>query len=793
LEFSAAGVFFFFFFFCYPRGQAVLMQETISDALAQHLIFDETTTRCWCVGDEVKARWKDAEVYPDIWFHATIMATNAGGTFRIKYDDESVWNAAPSSSIIDPADAVHGVRNPSLSSLIQQINDENPVPRIGMLRIQEYLRNPGALEVQAYLQIKSLDLGSLAVCKRISGIRGLGTEEAKEVAVFLSKCEALSSFTFRGNLGGSGPITMDTSMTEVDCSGEYLGASGATMLAAFLPKCTVMTSLNVRESNMGADGAKHIAAAIKDMQVLPTFTFGNRWSPCCHQGYEATMTTTMTELDLSGHGRTELDYVHRSSLLVTSGDILMLSAFLPKCTALSVLNVASNSLGWNVLPEGWNCSDNELLVLEYTHTDGRKQDQHPGQPDGLIALADAIKDMAAITSVNLLSNSIPIDQAHVLVGILKAHPTLKSLCGNKGDETELDMSGRIRSGRIWSYGAEAVMLAAEISNNAAMSTVLVNAFRLPIQDIKSNAELDFSGKELNIDDASIIAALIPSNVALFKFAFGAGQQAITMTTDMTKADFREKDLGECESILLAAFLPMCTGLTKIDLPGPAKDPNSEAAAYADSSNGGEQVYPHGQLRILCTHILKQNRANHRQLAYSGDGYDQGAAIPASGFGACLPGAQMFNSLFRTQPHSTTASAAAPPGRVLLEGFLRKHGSVVSAIKHWRYFKLRPGVLSYWDVPRSNQGNPARIAHLTAASAAGALELSSLRAVSTREPKHPNKVELALLGKRGQDKIVSYTAVDDADAQRWRDALDGQIKQNVALGDKGKLLFQQTMS
>jgi hypothetical protein len=624
-----------------------------------------------------------------------------------------------------------------------------------------------------------LDLGSLAVCRRISGIRGLGTEEAKEVAVFLSKCEALSSFTFRGNLGGSMPITMDTSMTEVDCSGKYLGASGATMLAAVLPKCTVMTSLNVWESNMGADGAKYIAAAIKDMRVLSTFTFGN----ITHR-YEATMTTAMTELDLSG------------KMLGTSGAIMLLSAFLPKCTALSVLNLASNSLGGKVLPEGWNCStsslDNELLIPEYTHTDGRKQDQHPGRPDGLIALADAIKDMAAISSVNLLSNSIHIDQAHILVGILKAHPTLKSLCGNKGDETELDMRGRIWSGH---ERMDATMLVAEISNNAAMSTVLVNTFPLPIQDIKSKAELDFSGKELNIDDAIIIAALIPSNVALFKFTFGAGQQARTplksaMNTDMTKADFRDKDLGECESILLAAFLPMCTSLTKIDLPGPAKDPHSEAAAYATYPH---DVYPHGQLRILCTHILKQNRANHRQLAYNGDGYDQVAAIPASGFGACLPGAQMFNSLFRTQAHSTTASAAAPPERVLLEGFLRKHGSVVSAIKHWRYFKLQPGVLSYWDVPRSNQGNPARIAHLTAAPAAGALELSRLRAVPTPEAKHPNKVELALLGKRGQNKIVSYTAVDGADAQRWRNALGGQIKQNVALGDRGKLLFQQTMS
>jgi hypothetical protein len=46
-----------------------------------------------------------------------------------------------------------------------------------------------------------------------------------------------------------------------------------------------------------------------------------------------------------------------------------------------------------------------------------------------------------------------------------------------------------------------------------MSTVIVNTFPLSIQDIKSKAELDFSGKLLEVEDAIIIAALIPSNVS----------------------------------------------------------------------------------------------------------------------------------------------------------------------------------------------------------------------------------------------------------------------------------------
>jgi hypothetical protein len=68
----------------------------------------------------------------------------------------------------------------------------------------------------------------------------------------------------------------------------------------------------------------------------------------------------------------------------------------------------------------------------------------------------------AISSVNLLKNHIGVDQAEDFVSILQEHPTLKSLCGNKGDETELDMIGKM-------YGVgDAIMLSAEIVNDVAM-------------------------------------------------------------------------------------------------------------------------------------------------------------------------------------------------------------------------------------------------------------------------------------------------------------------------------------
>jgi hypothetical protein len=91
---------------------------------------------------------------------------------------------------------------------------------------------------------------------------------------------------------------------------------------------------------------------------------------------------------------------------------------------------------------------------------------------GVIALANAIKDMRAILSVNLLANGIGVEQARALVIILKEHPTLKSLCGNNGDETELDMSGKMNGTE------DAIMLAAEIIDNGALSSLVMKDNKL---------------------------------------------------------------------------------------------------------------------------------------------------------------------------------------------------------------------------------------------------------------------------------------------------------------------------
>ena len=90
--------------------------------------------------------------------------------------------------------------------------------------------------------------------------------------------------------------------------------------------------------------------------------------------------------------------------------------------------------------------------------------------------------MRNISSVSLIQNKIGIDQAHALASILKEHPTLKSLCGNTGDEIELDMSGK-------HIGAEgAIMLRPEIAGNGALTSLDISDNNL------TNYGSDMSGK-----------------------------------------------------------------------------------------------------------------------------------------------------------------------------------------------------------------------------------------------------------------------------------------------------------
>jgi Ran GTPase-activating protein (RanGAP) involved in mRNA processing and transport len=241
--------------------------------------------------------------------------------------------------------------------------------------------------------------------------------------------------------------------------------------------------------------------------------------------------------------------------------------------SLTQFDISSNSIcakGGKVLAEALK-GNQAITELNITDNKLGLDRRSYGDMSGVLAVANAISDMEAILSVNFLQNNIDIGQAGALASMLKGHPTLKSLCGNKGGETELDMSSKkldasdaimlateivgngaltklnISTNRIGEHyarngntdGAQALsaaikgktslkelnlssngfkgggakLLADGILGNGTLTTVIMHTFPLPIEDIKTNAELDLSGNGLVCLDAIVLAALLPLNVS----------------------------------------------------------------------------------------------------------------------------------------------------------------------------------------------------------------------------------------------------------------------------------------
>ena len=69
--------------------------------------------------------------------------------------------------------------------------------------------------------------------------------------------------------------------------------------------------------------------------------------------------------------------------------------------------MSNNNLGQLVAPEGWSNEYSDFSG-EWSHTDGRKQQGWPAgsKPQGAIALADAIKNNGALTSLNVSNNAL---------------------------------------------------------------------------------------------------------------------------------------------------------------------------------------------------------------------------------------------------------------------------------------------------------------------------------------------------------------------------------------------------
>jgi hypothetical protein len=114
-----------------------------------------------------------------------------------------------------------------------------------------------------------------------------------------------------------------------------------------------------------------------------------------------------------------------------------------------------------VLPEGWTATGYEYDNTQlFRHTDGREQKGNPGKPEGIIAIANAIPDMGALTSLNMSKNRIKGAEAGKALGDALAGNTLLKELDLSGEEHYPNMD--IGFVRVFTPG---------LSDNRAMSSL----------------------------------------------------------------------------------------------------------------------------------------------------------------------------------------------------------------------------------------------------------------------------------------------------------------------------------
>jgi hypothetical protein len=205
----------------------------------------------------------------------------------------------------------------------------------------------------------------------------------------------------------------------------------------------------------------------------------------------------MTELNISGNSATWDGKEHGEM----SG-IIALADAIPDMRALSKLIFG----GDGKVHDGNNWVSPEPATLELGMAEANFNNKNLGGGGAIIISAWMThKDNGALTKIGISNNDIRAEGGKALAEALRGNQVI----------TELNIaSNNLGSDANWQVEVSGIAnLADVIPGMGAISTLIVNTFALPIQDIKSKAELDFSGKELFDDDAIIIAALMLSNVS----------------------------------------------------------------------------------------------------------------------------------------------------------------------------------------------------------------------------------------------------------------------------------------
>jgi hypothetical protein len=249
----------------------------------------------------------------------------------------------------------------------------------------------------------------------LSDNRGSGATDgpgfAQELAVGFRDNEALSVTNVMGNKIGKEQLAklqeimrskpnlvslcgVADDATEADLSGLGMDADDAAILASELPDKGALSMLSLKNNRLATkEAGMALATALAANSVLK-------------------------ELDLSSNAWTNpLNGVQLGGV----GFAQQLANGIKDNGAISSLNLANNDIGQLVPPEGWRAEYDDGAA-PWIHTDGQRvEDGMPegSMPVGVIALANVIPDMRAMTSLNLASNYLGSRGAKIVAEAIK--------------------------------------------------------------------------------------------------------------------------------------------------------------------------------------------------------------------------------------------------------------------------------------------------------------------------------------------------------------------------------------
>eukprot|EP00935_MAST-01C_sp_MAST-1C-sp1_P000282 g282.t1 len=385
-------------------------------------------------------------------------------------------------------------------------------------------------------------------------------EGAKHIAGAISECKALETITF----GDEHAVTMKADMTEADFSGNALGASGAIILATFLPKCH-NNSIGTLCNSKWIDVDAH---SFKQGDLID------------YQGMQCQVTMATDD----------------SYKVGAPFGALALADGIKNNGAMTKLNISNNGIGAIV---GWTHHPGNGREYKYKHSDGRHQEHLPegdelGKPEGVIAIANAIPTMGSLASVNILSNGIGAEQANALIKIMESKPNLTTLCGFSGGETELDLSKKGLTAGC------AVLVANEIKNNRAMNSLDISNNSIGgCQDLHNQTFTTTPEGPLAIADAiknnEALTSLNISNNDMFGMKDKTGIKAwagvLKENKVLAQLNLAKNDIRASDAKILADGLSANGALTSLNLA--SNKIGAKGAKYV-----AEAVKVHGALSTL---------------------------------------------------------------------------------------------------------------------------------------------------------------------------------------------------